>query len=506
MNMQKLLLAGEWRVANASGELRAHDPHTGEAIGDSFPVSTWDDCDTALCAAAEAAIDLELVNDEAIAAFFEAYAAAIEANAEELSELTSAETALGYSPRLKDVELPRTTAQLRKAASAVRDGAWREVVHDAEANIHRCYGPLGPVLVIGPNNFPFAFNAISGGDFVAAIAAGNPVIAKAHPAHPGTSRLLAELAYKAVLECELPAATVQMLYHLTPEEGLRMVADPRLAAVAFTGSRPAGLAIKAAADAAGKPSYLEMSSVNPVFVLPGAIAERGDELAAELAGSVLLGSGQFCTCPNLFVIRAGSDADRFVEGIRAKFESQASGPLLAENATKSLGSAVERLVGAGAKVLTGGKKVEGPGYRFANTLMTVSGKQFLANPDALQTEGFGPATLAVVVEDDAQMLKVAQVIEGSLTGAIYSAKQGGDDGLAIELTRVLRRRVGRLLNDKMPTGVAVSPAMNHGGPFPATGHPGFTAVGLPGSIRRFAKLDCYDNVRPERLPACLRTS
>ncbi|WP_442484731.1 aldehyde dehydrogenase family protein [Aeoliella sp. SH292] len=506
MNMQKVLLAGEWREANASSELRAHDPHTGEAIGDSFPVSTWDDCDTALRAAEEAASELELVDDGAIASFFDAYAVAIEANAEELSELASAETALAYSPRLKDVELPRTTAQLRKAASAVRDGAWREVVHDTEANIHRCYGPLGPVLVIGPNNFPFAFNAISGGDFVAAIAAGNPVIAKAHPAHPGTSRLLAELAHKAVLECGLPAATVQMLYHMAPEYGLRMVADPRLAAVAFTGSRPAGVAIKAAADAAGKPSYLEMSSVNPVFVLPGAIAERGDELAAELAGSVLLGSGQFCTCPNLFVIRAGADADRFVDGVRTKFESQASAPLLAASATKSLGTAVERLVAAGAKVLTGGKKVDGPGYRFANTLLEVSGRQFLANPDALQTEGFGPATLAVVVENDAEMLEVARAIEGSLTGAIYSAKQYGDDELARELTRVLRRRVGRLLNDKMPTGVAVSPAMNHGGPFPATGHPGFTAVGLPGSIRRFAKLDCYDNVRPERLPACLRTS
>jgi NADP-dependent aldehyde dehydrogenase len=152
----------------------------------------------------------------------------------------------------------------------------------------------------------------------------------------------------------------------------------------------------------------------------------------------------------------------------------------------------------------GGKPLHGPGYRFANTLLRVSGKQFLANPESLQTEGFGPLTLGVVVDDDAEMLKVARAIEGSLTGSIYSAKQGGEDELAMDLMRVLRRRVGRVLNDKMPTGVAVSPAMNHGGPFPATGHPGFTAVGLPASIRRFAKLDCYDNVRPERLPNCLR--
>ncbi len=460
---------------------------------------------TRLCSALYAAAEqLESVPPSQVAAFLDGYADRLAGDSQSLCEQAHRETALPLSPRLSEVELPRTVNQLRLAAEAAQSESWRSPVCDQQLSIASCYGPLGPALVFGPNNFPFAFNAISGGDFAAAIAAGNPVIAKGHPAHAGTCRLLAELAQAAANDAKLPPGSVQMLYSMSHQDGLRMVADPRLAAVAFTGGRPGGLALKGAADALGKPIYLEMSSVNPVFLLPGAVAERGEELAGELAGSCLMGAGQFCTCPNLVVLVEGDATTRLLTVVQAKMEASPPAPLLARGVVDSMQTAVAKLRDAGAEVLTGGEPASEPGYRFQNTLLRVSGAQFLSQPDALQTEAFGPATLAVVVADEEQAIAVSKSIEGSLTATVYSAADGADNPLCERLMRELRRRVGRLINDKMPTGVAVSPAMNHGGPFPATGHPGFTAVGIPASIRRFTKLDCYDNVRPERLPACLR--
>ena len=266
------------------------------------------------------------------------------------------------------------------------------------------------------------------------------------------------------------------------------------------------MALKAAADAVGKPIYLEMSSVNPVFFLPGAIRERRAELVNELAGSCLLGTGQFCTCPNLFVLFAGNEAEAFLAELKSQFESRPVGPLLSKHVLETLESSVASLRQAGAELLTGGRRGPTPGFHFESTLLSVSGEQFLNAASRLQTEAFGNATLAVVVDSVEQLCGVARQLEGSLTGAMYSALDGSDDSAYAAIGPILRRRVGRLLNDKMPTGVAVSPAMNHGGPYPATGHPNFTAVGIPASLRRFAMLECYDNVRPYRLPPWLRVA
>jgi NADP-dependent aldehyde dehydrogenase len=361
--------------------------------------------------------------------------------------------------------------------------------------------PLGPVLIFGPNNFPFAYNGIAGGDFAAAIAAGNPVIAKAHPCHPRTTQLLAQEAGRALGEGGLPPATVQMIYHVTPEDGLKFVADPRLGAVGFTGSRAAGLKLKAAADAVGKPIYLEMSSLNPVVILPGALAERGAKIAEEFTGSCLMASGQFCTSPGLAILFAGDAAEQFIAGVKTKMESTPTTTLLSSSVLQNLANSVKALQAAGAEILTGG--VAQAGNRFTNTLLRVSGEKFLAAPEKLQTEAFGNATLVAVLRDAAQAAKVLAKLEGNLTGSIYSDTDGSDDALYAQLAPLLRTRVGRFLNDKMPTGVAVTAAMNHGGPFPATGHPGFTAVGIPASLRRFAMLQCFDNVRAHRLPPAL---
>ena len=502
MSLQPILLAGQWRAAKSSGTFRAENPATGEKLPEEFPTSTWADCDDALNAAAGAASVLRETPPERIAKFLTRYAERIEARKNEIVEAAHTETALPKAPRLADVELPRTTNQLRQAAAAALEGSWAMPTIDAKLNIRSILAPLGPVLVFGPNNFPFAYNGVAGGDFAAAIAAGNPVIAKAHPCHPNTSRLLAEEAFTAVQETNLPPATVQMIYNVAPEDGLRLAADPRLGAVGFTGSRSAGMKLKAAADAVGKPVFLEMSSLNPVVILPGALAERSSKIVEEFTGSCLMASGQFCTSPGLTILFAGETADQFIAGVKAKLESATPGTLLSSGVARNLAVSVKTLLAAGAELVTGGSPLAG--NKFANTLLRVSGAKFLTAPEKLQTEAFGNASLVVVVRDAAEAVSVLKHLEGNLTGSIYSDTAGADDSLYAQLAPLLRSRAGRLLNDKMPTGVAVTVAMNHGGPFPATGHPGFTAVGIPASLRRFAMLQCFDNVRPHRLPAALQ--
>jgi NADP-dependent aldehyde dehydrogenase len=285
---------------------------------------------------------------------------------------------------------------------------------------------------------------------------------------------------------------------------LKLVADPRTGATGYTGSRGAGLALKAAADAAGKPIYLELSSINPVVILPGALKERGEKLAEEFTGSCLMGAGQFCTNPGLVLLLAGPETQKFIDNVATRFRSAPVGTLLSSRVAKSLTAAVQSISGAGAEILAGGKPGGGKGESYANTLLRVSGSAFLKNAEALQTEAFGNESLCVVADGVEQLTAVLEELEGNLTGCIYSATGDEDDPLYEKIIPFLRQRVGRLLNDKMPTGVAVSAAMNHGGPYPATGHPGFTAVGIPAALRRFAALECYDNVRQHRLPVLLR--
>jgi NADP-dependent aldehyde dehydrogenase len=502
MSLEPILIAGEWREAdNPAGSFVAENPATKTPLPARYPVSGVSDVDRACAAALEAVAALRSTPVEAIARFLDEYAARIEARADTLVEVAAAETGLPASPRLRSVELPRTTNQLRQAAGVVRERSWCHATIDTKANIRSLYAPLGgPVVVFGPNNFPFAFNSVAGGDFVAAIAAGNPVIGKANTGHPGTSALLAEEALEAVRASGLPPAMVQLIYRTPPDVGFALVSHRAVAATGFTGSKSAGLRLKAAADAAGKPIYLEMSSVNPVFVLPGALAQRLDQVAGELFDSCSLGAGQFCTRPGLTVIEGGETGEAFIAKVAAKFTGTAPGTLLGKGGVSSIGEGVDTLVAAGATIVAGGQPEDATRYAFANTLLRTTGDAFLASPHALQTEAFGTVNLVVVVRDLMQMIEVATALEGSLTGCIYSATTGEDELAYQALAPVVRQRVGRLLNDKMPTGVAVSSAMNHGGPYPATGHPGFTAVGVPASLLRFAALHCYDNVRAHRLP------
>ncbi|QGJ71102.1 NADP-dependent fatty aldehyde dehydrogenase [Planctomycetales bacterium 10988] len=502
MSTQPVLINGQWQPAQVGSEFSVINPLTGEPLPDQYPQSTWEDVDAALEAASAAAKVLRSLPGSQIADFLEAYAKQIEAQAETICRQAHLETGLPFETRLMGGEMPRTINQLRQAAQSARSESWRMATIEGSANIRSCYEALGPVLVMGPNNFPLAFGAISGGDFAAAIAAGNPVIGKAHELHPGTHRLFAEAALTALEETDLPTATVQLLYSLPKEDGLRLVADPRLGATGYTGSRQAGEKLKAAADAAGKPIYLEMSSINPVVILPGALEEQLEEIADAFTTSCLMAAGQFCTNPGLVFLLKGTQSDAFVNAITTRFQDAPVGTLFSAAGCEHLQKQLDLLQTAGAELLTGGKpKSE---RQFENSLLKVSGQTFLANAEALQAEAFGNASLIVEAESPIELVNLLSTLEGNLTGCFYSHSQGEDDTLYDQLAPVLRSKVGRLLNDQMPTGVAVSAAMQHGGPYPSTGHPGFTAVGFPSTMLRFAQLACYDQVRQHRLPPVLQ--
>jgi alpha-ketoglutaric semialdehyde dehydrogenase len=502
--LQPIYVAGQWRAADSTGTFQAANPATGETLPDVFPISAWPDCDAALTAASAAFAELQSLPPARIAEFLRAFAAKIEAQAEVLCATANRETGYPIKPRLAEAELPRTVNQLRQAADAAEEGSWQNVVIDSKQNIRSHLTALGPVVVFGPNNFPFAFGSASGGDFAAAIAAGCPVVAKANTSHPATTKLFMEAAAAALAETKLPAATVQLIYRTSHADGERLVADPRVGAIAYTGSRNAGLKLKAAADAVGKPIYVELSSVNPVVFLPGALAERSEKLVDEFVGSCLMGTGQFCTNPGLLVFLKGEATEAFLAAAGKKFAAAPAGALLSSGVADSLRRGVEVLQQAGATVVADSGAVTQPGFRCPNTLLRVSASQFVKNSHALQTECFGNESLAVVADDLPQLLAVLDQLEGNLTGCIYSDTTGKDDAHYAPIAAKLRLRVGRLLNDKMPTGVAVTAAMNHGGPFPATGHPAFTAVGIPAAIKRFGMLACYDAVREPRLPAALQ--
>jgi alpha-ketoglutaric semialdehyde dehydrogenase len=491
-----VLINGQWVDSVGSKTFFAVNPATREQISREFPLSPWEEIDTVLQAAADASKEMRNWPGTRFAEFLDAYASEIESRSDALVAAAHEETGLPAAPRLKDVELPRTINQLRLAAAAARNESWREATIDTAAGIRSMRGPIGPVVVFGPNNFPFAFNGIAGGDFAAAIAAGNPVIAKGHSSHPETTRIFAEAALAAIQSTNMPGALVQLIYRTSHEDGYRLVSDPRIGACGYTGARGTGLKLKQSADAAGKPIYLELSSINPVFILDGVLKNGVDAMADEFSGSCLMGAGQFCTNPGMVIATGNEAGQKFASAVAERFSAAKPGTMLSEGVCRSFGQS--------ASLLAGGEPGGGDGVCFANTLLSVTGDQFLKDPEAFQTEAFGNGSLLVLVDSVQQMVEIAEHLEGNLTGCIYSDPAGSDDGDYDLLEPALRTRVGRLLNDKMPTGVAVSRSMNHGGPFPATGHPGFTAVGIPAAIPRFTALYSYDNVRPERLPVVLQ--
>ena len=353
--------------------------------------------------------------------------------------------------------------------------------------------PLGGAVVcIGPSNFPLAFNGISGGDFCAAIAARNPVIAKAHPGHPNTTARLFAHACAARDAAGIPAAAIQCFFDCAPEDGEALLAHAGVAALGFTGSRLAGMRLKASCDALGKPASLEMSSVNPVFVASSAAAARADAIAEAWVASVLLGGGQFCTKPGVLFVSGEKAAERVVARATELMKAAVAPVLLTQGVRAHLAESVRALRAAGLEPACGGRAVE-PGFRHEATLFAVHASRARALRELVLREAFGPLGIVVAVEGDAQLVDFARALDGQLASTVIA--DPADHAVRATLFGVLRFKAGRLLDEAMPTGVAVSPAMVHGGPMPATNDARFTAVGLPAAAKRFSKALCLDRVR-----------
>lgn len=501
--VEPILVAGAWRPAVARRTSRAVDPATGAPLEAEWPVSDWADVDRALAAATVAARELARLPGAALAAFLERYAARIEARAAELVAVAHAETGLAVKPRLADVEMPRTLDQLRQAAESAREGTWRMAMIDRGKNIRAAAHGLGPVVVFPPANFPFAYGAVTGSDFAAAIAAGNPVIAKAHEGHPGVSRLAAGEALAALEETGLPAATVQLLHGLEPADGLRLVADARVGATGFTGSQAAGAALFRAASAAGRVIWVEMGSVNPVVLLPGALAERAAVIADDLTASVTGSAGQFCTKPGIVFLVGDAAGRAFVTAVADRFTAIGPQVLLGPAGCDRLVASITALEAAGARRRAGAVAASGPASHVP-VLLEVACREVLARPDAFLVEAFGNATLVVVCESLDELAEGVACVHGSLGASLYAAQDGRDDEAFAALVPLLVDRAGRVIENRMPTGLGVVPSMQHGGPWPSAGPPFFSAVGFPWTILRFARRVCYDGWTESRLPEIVR--
>ncbi len=431
----------------------------------------------------------------------------LEANVAALAARAHLETSLPLARC--EGEIARTCGQLRMFAETAERGAWGDArIETAQPERKPLPKPdhrsmlraLGPVAVFGASNFPFAFST-AGGDTASALAAGNPVIVKAHPAHPGTSELTARLVLDAVSQTGFPEGTFSLLFDAGHEIGAALVSHPAIQAVGFTGSQPGGLALM---HLAGRrtipiPVFAEMSAVNPVFLLPGALRERGDAIAAGLHQSVTLGVGQFCTNPGLVVVPRGADAAAFLVRLAAAFAGSSAEPML----TAGIHAAYEdgiarRLATSGVRVLARG--AAGAAHRAEATLFATDAASFLRNC-ALAGEIFGPTTLAIECDDPAEMLAVARAMDGSLTATIHA----GAGETCAEMLAGLAERAGRIVFNAFPTGVEVSSAMVHGGPFPATTDARSTSVGTR-AIDRFARLVCYQGFPDAMLPPELQAA
>jgi len=438
-----------------------------------------------------------------IAGFLERIADEIVALDDALIATAMAETAL-TTDRLSG-ERMRTVNQLRLFADVARKGEWKDVRVDAalpdrkpmrRPDLRRTLMPIGPVAVWAASNFPLAFS-VAGGDTASALAAGCPVILKAHPGHPRTSALVASAIARAVEACALPPGVFSLIEGANPKVSLELVRHSGVKAGAFTGSLRAGRALFDAAAARPEPIpfFAEMGSANPVFLLAEALAQRGDAIAEGLAQSVNLGVGQFCTCPGLVVGIASRALDRLSEKLRVLFAHTREGTMLTPGIAAAYCDALAHI----AKI-DGIQVTSGEGKGAVATLFETSAPTFLRNPE-LRHEVFGPSTILIRCDSHAEVEKVARSLEGSLTATLHGTE--ADLRAHPALLKILTRKAGRMIFNGFPTGVEVCAAMHHGGPYPSTTDPRFTSVGTA-AIVRFARPICYQDFPAEFLPSELR--
>ncbi|WP_235040451.1 aldehyde dehydrogenase (NADP(+)) [Vreelandella profundi] len=510
MTLQGTLLIGQQAVTGTQDEIHAINPATGDVLQPGYHGGSRSDVEQA-CKLADAAFDqYRETSLETRAHFLETIADEIEAIGTDLTERGVAESGLPQA-RLEG-ERGRTCGQLRLFASVVRAGEWLDVRHDPalpdrqpmpRADLRQRHIPLGPVAVFGASNFPLAFS-VAGGDTASALAAGCPVVVKGHSAHPGTSELVGRAIQRAVAKCELPEGVFSLLFGSGKEIGQALVADPRIKAVGFTGSRSGGTALMATAQARPEPIpvYAEMSSINPVFLMPEALKARGTAIAESFVASLNMGAGQFCTNPGLVVGLKGADLDTFVATAGDAVKASGAQTMLTPGIHEAYRSGVNELSGnASVTEVARGQTNDGP-HSCQTALFTASAHDFLTQ-EALQSEIFGSASLVIECRDSDEMQRVAEQLEGQLTATLQL--DDGDLDAAKRLMPTLERRVGRIMANGWPTGVEVGHAMVHGGPYPATSDSRTTSVGSA-AIYRFLRPVCYQDLPAGLLPEALRDS
>ncbi len=479
------------------------DPRTGVAFGPVIADDTAGEVRDACSRAYAASAAWGSTSKPARATMLRAAADALDAASDELIPLADQESGLGI-PRLTG-ELARTTFQIRMFADAVEDGSFQEIIIDpfddrpvpaGHPDLRRMLVPLGPVAVFGASNFPFAFS-VAGGDTASALAAGCPVVVKAHPAHPQLSAAVHAIVAAALVSAGAPDGVFEMVHGF--EAGQTLVSDPSIKAVAFTGSGPGGRALfdMAVSRPAPIPFYGELGSVNPVFVTPQAALR--ETLPKDYLDSLLLGGGQFCTNPSVLLIPAGTD---LVERITAEVADRPAAVLLHAGVKDLFVRRSTQLAGiAGIDVIAGQPGAgDDPGFQHHAVLFHTSGAAVLADRAVFEIECFGPAGVIVEYADDAEAIALAEAIDGCLASTVHGAE---GEPLAAELVCRLAANSGRVIWNGWPTGVAVTAAQHHGGPHPSTTNALHTSVGTT-AMRRFLRPVAFQSMPTALLPADLR--
>jgi NADP-dependent aldehyde dehydrogenase len=481
------------------------DPAKGVQLEPVYHCASLIDLNHAAELAEEAFVAFRKLSGRERGRFLRHIADGIEAIVPELVDRANRETALPEA-RLKG-ESARTINQLRLFAQVVDEGSWVNARIDPaqpdrkplpRSDIRSMMRGLGPVAVFGASNFPLAFS-VAGGDTAAAFAAGNPVIVKAHHAHPGTSEMVGQIIARSVRECGLPSGVFALLFGAGSEIGAALVDHSNVKAVGFTGSLGAGKALmqRAAARPEPIPCFMEMSSVNPFFVLPEALHTRAAQIAAGLFGSFTLGVGQFCTKPGLVYLPRNADADALVAELKALVEKGSPSPMLTEGISKSYHSGIASRQAHSHVSTVAQANSDGAGKNYAApVIMQIDAKELLGNPE-LATEVFGPSALVIRYDSREQLMELAGVIEGQLTATLHGTE--ADLVAFADLIAILERKAGRLIVNGFPTGVEVCHAMVHGGPYPATSDSRATSVGTY-SIYRFVRPVCYQDFPQASLP------
>jgi len=504
MTLQGKQLIGVGLSAQGSGTFQALNPITGEKLPTQFHRATKAELDQAAEKARVAFQTYRKKSGMEKAQFLEAIADEIEAVGDTLVEIATAETGLPAG-RIHG-ERGRTTGQLRLFAQLLREGSWvnariETAIPDRQpiprVDIRMMQRPLGPVGVFGASNFPLAFS-VAGGDTASALAAGCPVIVKAHSAHPGTAELVGKAIQQAVIKSGMPDGVFSLLHGSGAEVGSALVQHPHIKAIGFTGSYSGGMALfhLAANRPEPIPVYAEMESTNPVFVLPQIMKEKGASIAQQFAASVTLGVGQFCTNPGMLIAAKTDGYSSFLTDLETQFKNVAGGVMLTSGIKDAFYSGVakhseyERV-----SVLAQGAGVEG--FTAVQPVLFKTDAQAVADHPELSKEIFGPASVLVEAQNKEELLRIAENLEGHLTATIH----GTPDELAdyADLVELLEQKVGRLLINGFPTGVEVCHAMMHGGPFPASTDSRSTSVGTA-AIYRFTRPVSYQNFPDNLLP------